>query len=205
MMLRVRVLTVVTVIGLLGGALVAQAQQRIQSTGTPTWVPRKVVATPVPLTPVEAEAKELGEKLSKIDMVVWTTVREQWSDAETCLKAVDVHLEASQATVQNLMRESNVINCTLEEGSNRRRIRLTSDEARKTFVLGYHDAIEGLRALRQEFETKPEAQKVLDEVRTRQRAWQVGICEDLQSVKKPVIVPKPGHQLRPNAQKPVSS
>ncbi len=190
-MLRVRVLTVVTVFGLLGGALVAQAQQRIQSTGTPTWVPRKVVATPLPLTPVEAEAKKLGEKLSKIDMVVWATVREQWSDGEACLKAVDAHLEASRATVQDLIQESNVINCTLEEGTQRRRIRLTSDEARKTFVLGYHDAIENLRALRQEFESKPEGKKVLDEVRTRQRAWQSGICEALEPVKKPVVVPKP--------------
>ncbi len=201
-MLRVRVLTVVMVVGLMGGTLVAQAQQRIQSTGTPTWVPRKVVATPVPLTPVEAEAKELGEKLSKIDMDVWTTVREQWSDAEACLKSVDAQMEASRATVKSLIQESNIINCTLEEGSNQRSIRLTSDEARKTFVLGYHDAIEGLRALRQDFEGKPEAQKVLNEVRTRQRAWQRGICEDLESVKKPVIVPKPEHQPRPNAQKP---
>jgi len=190
-MLRIRILTVVTVVGLLGGALIGQAQQRIQSTGTPTWVPRKVVATPVPLTPVEAEAKELGKKLSEIDTVVWTTVREQWSDAEACLKAVDAQLEASRATVQGLIQESNVINCTLEEGTQRRRIRLTSDEVRKTFILGYHDAIESLRVLRQDFESKPEAQKVLDEVRTRQRAWQREICKTLESVKKPVIVPKP--------------
>ena len=191
MMLRVRVLTIVMAIGLSGGTLVAQAQQRIQSTGTPTWVPREAVTTPVPLTPVEAEAKELGEKLSKIDTVVWKTVREQWSHGEACLKAVDAQLEASRETVQSLIQESNVINCTLEEGSNRRRIRLTSNEARKTFILGYHDAIEGLRTLRQDFQTKPEAQKILDEVRTRQRAWQRGICETLESAKKPVIVPKP--------------
>ena len=191
MMLRVRVLTIAMVVGLSGGALAAQAQQRVQPTGTPTWVPRKVVATPVPLTPVEVEAKELGKKLAKIDLVVWTTVRKQWSDAEACLKGVDAHLEASRATVKGLIRDSDVINCTLEEGSKRRRIRLTSDEARRTFLLGYHDAIESLRALRKDFETKPEAQKVLDEVRSRQRQWQRGICEALESVKPPVVVPKP--------------
>ncbi len=190
-MLRVRIFTVAMVAGLFGAPLLAQTQQNVQPTGTPTWVPRKAVATPVPLTPVEAEAKELGEKLSKIDLVVWTTVREQWNDAEACLKAVDAHLEASTATVQGLILESDVINCTLEEGTKRRRIRLTSDEARKTFVLGYHDAIESLRVLRQEFETKPEAKKVLDEVRSRQRRWQRGICEALESVKPPVVVPKP--------------
>ncbi len=203
-MLRVRVFTVAMVIGVLGSPLCAQAQQNIQPTGTPTWVPRKVVTTPVPLTPLEAEAKALGEKLSKIDLVVWTTVREQWGDAETCLKAVDAHLEASKAMVQGLILESKVINCTLEEGSNRRRIRLTSDEARKTFLLGYHDAIEGLRALKNEFKTKPEAQKVLKETRTRQRQWQQGICEALESVKPPVIVPKPQAETRPDAQQPVS-
>lgn len=191
MSLRVRVLTVASAVGLLSGALVAQAQQRVQPTGVPTWVPRKVVATPVPLTPVGVEAKQLGEKLSKIDLVVWTTVREQWRDAEACVKAVDAHLDASAATVQGLIRDSNVINCTLEEGTKRRRIRLASDEARKTFLLGYHDAIESLRALRQEFETKPQAQEVLDEVRTRQRLWQRRICEALESVKAPVVVPEP--------------
>ncbi len=204
-MLRVRVFTVALVAGLLGVPLLAFAQQNIQPTGTPTWVPRKVVATPVPLTPLEAEAKELGEKLSKIDLVVWKTVREQWDDAEACLKSVDAHLEASKAMVHDLILESKVINCTLEEGSNRRRIRLTSDEARKTFILGYHDAIEGLRALKVEFETKPEAQKVLKETRTRQRQWQRGICEALETVKPPVIVPKPQAQPRPDAQQPVSN
>ena len=190
-MLRVRIFTVAMVAGSMCAPLLAQTQQNIQPTGTPTWVPRKAVSTPVPLTPVEAEAKELGEKLAKIDLVVWTTIQNQWSNAEACLRAVDAHLEASTSTVQELIRESDVINCTLEEGTGRRRIRLTSDEARKTFVLGYHDAIESLRALRQEFEAKPEAQKVLDEVRSRQRRWQRGICEALESVKPPVVVPEP--------------
>ena len=204
-MLRVRLFTVAVVAGLLCGAQFVQARQNIQPTGTPTWVPRKVVATPVPLTPLEAEAKELGEKLSEIDLVVWKTVRDQSDDAEACLKAVDAHLEASKSVVQGLIRDSNVINCTLEEGSNRRRIRLTSDKARKTFLVGYHDAIAGLRALRSEIETKPEAQEVLRETRTRQRQWQQGICEALESVKPPVIVPKPEEQPRPDIQQPVSS
>ncbi len=203
-MLRVRVFKVAMVIGVLVSPLLAQARQNIQPTGTPTWVPREVVTTPVPLTPLEAEAKALGEKLSKIDLVTWATVREQWGDAETCLKAVDAHLEASKATVHGLILGSNVINCTLEEGSNRRQIRLTSDEARKTFLLGYHDAIEGLRALKSEFKAKPEAQNVLKETRTRQRQWQRGICEALESVKPPVIVPKPQAEIRPDAQQPVS-
>ncbi len=191
MSLRVAVLGVAWVLGFLGCAVAAQAQERIQPTGTPTWVPKTVTATPVPLTPIETEAKDLGEKLSKIDLTVWTMVREQWSDPEACLKAVDAHLEASQATVQELLQESNVINCTLEEGTKKRRIRLTSNEARKTFIVGYNDAIESLRTLRQEFETKPEARKVLDTVRSRQRAWQNTICEELESVKKPLIVQEP--------------
>ncbi|MEN8163827.1 MAG: hypothetical protein ABFS37_06840, partial [Acidobacteriota bacterium] len=64
-MLRVRMLTVAMVVGFFCAPLLAQTQQNIQPTGTPTWVPRKAVATPVPLTPVEAEAKALGKKLSK--------------------------------------------------------------------------------------------------------------------------------------------
>lgn len=191
MKLRVRIFRVAIVVGLLGCALVVQAQERVRPTGTPTWVPRKVVETPVPLTPIEAEAKQLGEKLSAIDMVVWTTVRKQWSDAEACLKAVDASLESSRSTVFGLIKDSDVINCTLEEGTAVRRIRLTSDEARRTFVLGYHDAIEGLRALRNDFENKPDAKKVLDEVRTRQRRWQREICKSLESVKAPIVVPKP--------------
>lgn len=194
MSLRIRIIGLVGIVGFLGFAPGIQAQQRVQPTGTPTWAPRKIVATPTPappLTPVEAEAKALGEKLSAIDVVVWTTVRKQWSDSEACLKAVDAHLEASTETVKALIRDSEVINCTLEEGSKRRKIRLTSDDARKTFLLGYHDAIESLRALRTSFESRPEAQEVLDEVRSRQRKWQRGICEALEPVKPPVIVPKP--------------
>lgn len=191
MSLRVRFLAVIVIIGVLGCAQIGRTQNQVQPTGTPTWVPRKAVETPTPLTPVETEAKELGKKLAKIDLVVWTTVRTQWEDAEACLKAVDAHLEKSKATVEGLMIESNVINCSFEEGTKRRRIRLNSEEARRTFVLGYHDAIESLRALRQDFETKPEAQTVLDEVRYRQRVWQQGICEAIETVKPPEILPEP--------------
>lgn len=191
MSLRVRILVVVVIIGVLGCAQIGRTQNQVQPTGTPTWVPRKAIATPTPLTPIEAEAKELGKKLANIDLVVWTTVRTQWEDAETCLKAVDAQLEKSKATVEGLMLESNVINCSLEEGTNRRRIRINSDEARRTFVLGYHDAIESLRALRKDFETKPEAQTILDEVRYRQRKWQREICEAIESVKPPEILPEP--------------
>jgi hypothetical protein len=86
MSLRVAVLGVACLLGFPVGAMAAQSQDRVQPTGTPTWVPRKVVATPVPLTPLEAEAKDLGEKLSKIDEVVWMTVREQWNDPRPALR-----------------------------------------------------------------------------------------------------------------------
>lgn len=191
MSLRDRILTVVVIIGVLSCAQIGVARDQVQPTGTPTWVPKKAIATPTPLTPVEAEAKELGMKLAKIDLVVWTTVRTLWDDSDACFEAVDAHLAASKGMVESLILESNVINCSLEEGTKRRRIRLNSEEARRTFVLGYHDAIASLRALRNDFETNPEAQKVLDEVRHRQRVWQRGICEALESVKPPEILPEP--------------
>lgn len=189
MSLRDRIFIVI--VAVLSCAQVGVARDQMQPTGTPTWVPKQVVATPAPLTPIESEAKELGEKLSKIDLVTWKTVRTQWDDADACLKAVDAHLAATKSTVESLIIESNVINCSLEEGTKRRRIRLNTEEARRTFVVGYHDAIEGLRALRKDFETNPEAQKVLDEVRRRQRTWQRGICEAIESVKPPEILPEP--------------
>ncbi len=197
MSLRVAVFGVACLLGFPAGAMAAQAQDRVQPTGTPTWVPRKVVATPTPLTPLEAEAKELGKKLSKIDEVVWMTVREHWSDSKDCLEAVDAHLKASKATVQELIRESNVINCTIEEETNRRKVRLVP-EARKTFKQAYRPSIESLKALKQDFDDKPEAQSVLHEVRNRQRQWQSDICEALASVKPPIVVPRPKPQPQPN-------
>lgn len=180
-------------IGVCGGL---GAQESVLPTGTPTWVPKKVVATPVPLTPLEQEAKTLGERLSAIDLVVWNTVRTGWSDREKCLEKVGAHLEEHQAEVTKLLAETSIINCSLEEGTGIRRVRLTSEEARKAFVSGYDEAIKALRSLRANFDSNPEAKSVLTEVRSMQRTWQREMCAELEKVKPPIEVPRP--KPRPN-------
>ncbi len=184
-------------VGLLGsivfglGISTVGAQQHVMPTGTPTWVPRTTTATPVPLTPVQERAKALGEKLAAIDLGVWETVQKEWKNPETCFEAVDARLDAAEDTVRTLILENDVINCVYQEGSGLRRVHLKSDEARKGFLLGYHDAIAALRALKEEFQDTPEAMEVLKEVRTRQRAWQRDICKALESVKPPDVIPVP--------------
>ncbi len=184
-------------VGLLGSVIVGLgistvgAQQHVMPTGTPTWAPRPTAATPVPLTPLQKRAKELGEKLGAIDLGVWETVEKEWKDPEACYEAVDARLAAAEKTVRTLILENDVINCVYQEGSGVRRVHLKSDEARKGFLLGYHDAIAALRALKKEFEDTPEAMEVLKEVRVRQRTWQRNICKALESVKPPDVIPAP--------------
>lgn len=178
----------VTIIG--PGWARAGGPARVYPTGTPQAAAAPA-PTPVPLTPVQRAARTLGGNLATVDLAVWKNVRENWHNSDACLQSVDAQLEAATPKVFAWLKDTDVINCTLEEGTGRRSVRLTSDEARASFVKAYRPAMDALRALKEDFRQDPEALKFLAKVRRLQDLWQGELCKRLEKVRPPIVVPKP--------------
>ncbi len=164
---------------------VGEAQQRALPTGTPTFFPRKTAQepTPVPMTPSEVQAQNLGVELSLIDGATWEIVRSSWTDEDSCLEAVDAHLAQTLGDLKRLVRTSSVMKCADDADSKRKRLRLSTEEARRAFLVGYGDVAAAVRILREELADEPAAIRVLDAAREKQADWQDLACSELESEK----------------------
>lgn len=172
---------VLLVVILVGSGSPVCADQRVWPTGTPTWIPKKSVETPVPepQSPIESEAQTLGEDLAVIDKGVWQIVKEQWADEQQCLDAVDAHLDTAVTTVSKDLRGSEAMQCEADKASGHQKLALSSDEARRAFVEAYHPAVVELRSVRELVADNPAGEALVEQVRLRQKVWQNTVCEKI--------------------------
>jgi len=166
---------------------VVAAQERVLPTGTPTITPRKPVATATPPPPskTEIEARNLGEALSQIDTATWDIVGSCWREEAPCLVSVDEHLAENLGELKRLIRTSKVMECSRDKDSDRLRLRLTTEEARRAFVTAYGDAIVTLRSLREELAGNLTGSSVLEAAQQRQADWQDLACREVSNARVP--------------------